>query len=80
VTAGVEAAVGALADAGALAADGDEALLDEVVGDESEPPPPPQAARTTEASKDNVNVALFFISVFLFGERGQSDPLFHAVS
>ncbi len=58
LAAGVLAA-GALA-AGALAADGDEALLDEGVADELEspPPPPPHATRTSEASRDNVNVAL----------------------
>jgi hypothetical protein len=64
VEAGVEAAAGALAAAGVLAAVGDEALLDEGVAAELEPPPPPpQAVRTSDASRDNANVALFFISV-----------------
>jgi len=63
LTAGVEAGVGALAAAGALAVVGEEALLDEGVAELEPPPPPPQAVRTSDASRDNANVALFFISV-----------------
>jgi hypothetical protein len=67
VTVGVEAASGELAVEGALAAAGEEALLEvDVVDGLEPPPPPPQAVRTSAASSDDINVALFFISVVLF--------------
>jgi hypothetical protein len=59
---GVDAATGALA-TGALAAEGDEALVAAGVVDEPAPPPPPQAVRTSDATRDNANSGLFFISV-----------------
>jgi hypothetical protein len=58
LTVGVDAAVGA------LAAEGDEALVAADVVDAPEPPPPPpQAVRTSDATRDNANSGLFFISV-----------------
>jgi hypothetical protein len=57
LTVGVDAADGA------LAAEGDEALVAAGVVDEPEPPPPPQAVRTSDATRDNANSGLFFISV-----------------
>ncbi|MFM0008654.1 hypothetical protein PQR57_48250, partial [Paraburkholderia dipogonis] len=41
----------------------------------------PHAARASEASRDNVNLALIFISIFVFGRlRSHSDWLYYAVS
>jgi hypothetical protein len=62
-------AVGVDVAAGELAVEGDEALLAEaaVVDGLEPPPPPPQAARTSDATRDDTNVDLFFISIVLFG-------------
>ena len=67
---------------GALATAGAEALpADGVAAELPPPPPPPHAARASEASRDNVNLALIFISIFVFGRlRSQSDWLCYAVS
>jgi hypothetical protein len=52
----------------------DDALLAAGVGDELEPPPPPQAARTSDATRDNANVALFFISVCFIRQTRPLEP------
>jgi hypothetical protein len=68
---------GALAAAGALAVVGDDALLAAAVPEGLEPPPPPHAARTSDATRDNVNVALFFLYVCFIR---QTRPLESAIS